>query len=228
VKNCLLIIFLISGLFSLFAQTQGASIKEMTGTVELKLPGTAEWAPAKVGDTVSTQTLISTGFKSIAVLAIGESVITVRPLTRLSLEELTALNTVEQVSLNLRAGRIRAEVTPPAGTKTDFTVRGPTVTASVRGTAFDFDTVNLRVSEGTVMLVPAVRGVPARPIPVSAGQSSYVDAASGKAMNPGTISETARQAPANSLPRNSGSPRVSAYPDAVPQGAVSVDVVLSD
>jgi hypothetical protein len=197
VKYCLLTVFLISGLFPLFAQTRDASIKEMTGTVELKLPDAADWIPAKTGDAVSAKTLISTGFKSFAVLAISESVITVRPLTRLSLEELTALDTTEQVSLSLRAGRIRAEVTPPAGGKTDFTVRGPTVTASVRGTAFDFDTVNLRVSEGTVMLASSAPGVPVRPVPVSAGQSSYMDTASGKVMNPGTAAEAARQAPAN-------------------------------
>jgi hypothetical protein len=94
---------------------------------------------------------ISTGFKSTAVVAVGGAVITVRPLTRLTLEEIAGGPGAEEAGIYLRAGRVRAEVTRPSGGTIDFSVRSPSVTASVRGTVFEFDTVNLSVGEGRVL-----------------------------------------------------------------------------
>jgi hypothetical protein len=131
---------------------QTARIQEISGTVEVKAPGAAGWEVAKAGQVLDTAALISTGFKSTALVRIGNSTVTVRSLTRLSLEELAAGKNEEQVTLNLRVGRIRADVKPPVGGKTDFTIRSPTVTASVRGTIFDFDGIRLRVEEGRVYL----------------------------------------------------------------------------
>jgi ferric-dicitrate binding protein FerR (iron transport regulator) len=42
------------------------------------------------------------------------------------------------------------EVKPPVGGSAAFSVRSPIATASVRGTAFEFDGVELRVEEGRV------------------------------------------------------------------------------
>jgi hypothetical protein len=100
--------------------------------------------------TIEKTARISTGFKSSAVIALGNSTITVRPLTRLTLEEIARLQDTEEAGLYLGTGRVRAEVAPPSGGKIDFTVRSPMATASVRGTTFDFDTVNLRVLEGRI------------------------------------------------------------------------------
>jgi hypothetical protein len=94
--------------------------------------------------------MISTGFRSTALIALENSTLTVRPLTRLSLEELQNIQGNETVGINLHTGRVRAEVSPPAAGKTTFTIRSPTATASVRGTAFDFDGMNLSVDEGQV------------------------------------------------------------------------------
>jgi hypothetical protein len=68
----------------------------------------------------------------------------------LSLEGLQSVQNNESAALYLETGRVRAEVNPPASGKTDFSVRTPTVTASVRGTAFAFDGVNLNVDKGDV------------------------------------------------------------------------------
>jgi hypothetical protein len=141
-------LLLMAGAALLAAQT--ARIREISGTVEIKRPGAPDWEAAKAGQALDTAALISTGFKSTALVDVGNSTVLVRPLTRLSLEELAG--TGERVALNLRAGRIRAEVKPPAGGKVDFTIRSPSVTASVRGTVFDFDGVRLRVEEGRVYL----------------------------------------------------------------------------
>jgi hypothetical protein len=134
---------------------QTARIQRITGTVEVKMPGAPEWEAAQAGQVLDRASLISTGFKSTALLSIGNSNITVRALTRLSLEEILAGREGEQVILNLQAGRVRVNVKPPTGGTTNFTVRSPIATASVRGTVFDFDGALLRVEEGRVYLATA-------------------------------------------------------------------------
>jgi hypothetical protein len=147
-RGLLVVLAVLAGGGVLFAQE--AFIKEFTGTVEIQEAGAAVWSRVEAGQQLRKDTIISTGFKSAAVISLGNSSLLVQPLTRLSLEELTSRQENEEVRLYLNTGRIRVEVTPPAGGKTDFTIRSPTITASVRGTAFDFDGVNLRVDEGVV------------------------------------------------------------------------------
>ena len=170
-----LVVFLCAG----FAAAQTGRITEISGTVELKPAGTAGFIPAKTGDTLSQDTIVSTGFKSSALITIGSSVITVRPLTRLSLAELSAAGNVETINVSLQSGRVRVDVNPPAGTRTNMTVRGPSATASVRGTGFDFDTRNLYVRHGVVAFQGAKGGV--RLVGEGAGSAL---GASGKAADP--------------------------------------------
>jgi hypothetical protein len=80
----------------------------------------------------------------------GSALITVRPLTRLTLTEIQAMQDTETINLNLQAGRVRVDVNPPAGTKASLEIASP---ASVRGTSFEFDTRNLRVNSGTVVFM---------------------------------------------------------------------------
>jgi hypothetical protein len=163
-----------------WAQTPGAVIRELRGTVETKDPGSSEWRPAALGQELEAETLLSTGFRSEAALDLGNSVLLVRPLTRLSLGEIAAAAGADRVEIQLRAGRIRADVRPPAGGNVEFTVRSPTATASVRGTSFEFDTVNLRVEEGTV----SFSGADQTAVFVAAGQSSSPDPVSGRTALP--------------------------------------------
>jgi hypothetical protein len=162
------ILLFISGGTLVHAQTV---IREITGTVEVKAPGSSAWVQATVGMELAQETSISTGFKGTAVVAMGNSRITVKPMTRLTLEEIiSTAGGNEQVDLFLQSGRVRAEVTPPSGGKTDFTVRSPTVTASVRGTLFEFDTINLNVIEGRVLFFSTTGSL----TPVRAGETSTV------------------------------------------------------
>lgn len=133
------------------AATLSATVTEVAGKVEYKLPG-KDWKPAKVGDIVPKGTIISTGFKSTALLTVGPSTITVKPVTRLSLEDLVESSSGTQTQLFLLAGRVKADVTPQSGKVTEFKVKSPTATASVRGTGFEFDGVNLLVERGLVEL----------------------------------------------------------------------------
>jgi hypothetical protein len=155
---------------------QTARIQQIAGKVEVKTPGAAEWQAAEAGQVLDTASLISTGFKSSALVRIGNSNITVQSLTRLSLEEIAAAQNEERITVNLRAGRIRANVKPPAGGTASFTVKSPIATASVRGTVFDFDGSRLRVEEGRVYLnTENTAGVY-----ISAGHAAAADLETGK------------------------------------------------
>jgi ferric-dicitrate binding protein FerR (iron transport regulator) len=113
-------------------------------------------------------------------------------LTRLSLDEIFTAQNGEQVTLNLRAGRIRANVRPPTGGNTNFTVRSPTATASVRGTVFDFDGIRLQVEEGRVYLT----GTNASGVYISTGH----EAAEGPAGKIATTIETIKESLSPALP----------------------------
>jgi len=193
-KRLLLTMLLLAGAVFAFAQNSTAVIREVTGTVELKRGGSADWTAARAGDRIDKATMVSTGFKSFATLAVGNSILTVRPLTRLSLEELINMDTTENVNISLSTGRVRVEVSPPAGQRTNFTVRSPIATASVRGTSFEIDTNTIRVMEGTVSYASA--GSPAAySVSVSAGQESWVDADASAALNPMDAAEINRTLP---------------------------------
>jgi hypothetical protein len=128
---------------------QTAALREARGDVEVRTPG-GVWHPALAGESLPAETIISTGFEGTALLELGSSTLTVRPLTRLSITELILLEGSEHTRIDLRAGRVRADVSPPSGGTVNFTLRSPTITASVRGTVFEFDGLSLRTHEGRV------------------------------------------------------------------------------
>jgi hypothetical protein len=162
-------------------------IREISGTVEIKASEGADWVPAARGQVLERHTIVSTGFKSSAIITIGNSTLSVHPLTRLSLEELIQVRDSEKVSLTLRTGRVRANVRPPAGGITDFVVRSPIATASVRGTFFEFNGTELRVDEGRVHL----SGEGLNGAYVGVGQFVRTDMETGRVI---TAAETAREA----------------------------------
>ena len=183
----LLTVVIAAGVFG-----QNGVIRELTGEVEIKPAGAESFTASKAGDTVARDTIVSTGFRSTAVIVIGSSTITVRPLTRLSLAEIQSAWEAENVNVNLQTGRVKVDVKPPAGTKANFTVQSTTASASVRGTSFEFDTVNLSANEGTVSFGSA-SGAPA--VMVQAGGSSFIGT-NGNAVSPAEVSAAALQPPA--------------------------------
>lgn len=158
-------------IFAQSASPEGVGvIRDLSGTVELKLAGSSDFIAASAGDVIAQSTIVSTGFKSSAVIVMGSSVISVRPLTRLSFAEIQSSSGAETVNVGLQTGRVRVDVNPPAGTRANVTVKSPSATASVRGTSFEFDTVNLTVNEGTV----AFSGNFGPAAMVNAGGTSFV------------------------------------------------------
>jgi hypothetical protein len=162
----------------LFAQN--ARFIELAGNVEIKAGGQAAWVAAAPDMEIGRDTVVSTGFKSTARIRVGNSILTIRPLTRLTLAELVQRGSDEEVDLYLETGRVRAEVRPPSGGKTDFTVRSPSVTASVRGTAFEFDTRRIEVENGRVLFASAN----GQAVYVDGGEKSYVDETKSRVVPP--------------------------------------------
>jgi len=172
-KRIFLAIFALLAAATVFPQT--AVFKELSGKVEYQLAG-QEWRPAKAGAEVPKGTMISTGFKSMALIALGNASVLVKPLTRLTIEEIVRVEGSEAARLFLIAGRVRAEITPESGKTLDFSVRSSTATASVRGSGFDFDSVNLEKIRGKTRFVNLI------------GQSrTILDGETSKLANDGTV-----------------------------------------
>ena len=184
-----MILFILAAGSGIFAQT--GIIRELSGTVELKNAGSLSFIPAQKGDTLSQDTIISTGFKSTALIELGSAIITVRPLTRLTLTQIQTSQGNETINVNLQAGRVRVDVSPPAGTRTAMSVSSPIATASVRGTGFDFDTRTVKVNHGTV----SFKGNKGMGLLVNSGSSSRVEE-NGKAADPIQMRMAGLQPPA--------------------------------
>ena len=213
-----LVNLIVGGVFAQSPEQITAVIRELTGEVEIKHSGAPAFVPAKAGSEVAKDTIISTGFKSTAVIAVGNSVITVRPLTRLSLAEIQAAFGSEDVSVNLQTGRVKVDVKPPAGSKANFKVQSPSATASVRGTSFEFDTRRLKVLEGSV----AFMGGNKLAISVPAGGESYVETG-GTVADPVTVAEGDFQPPPPVGVESTSSAAAETTP-APTKGNVSVEV----
>ena len=207
--------------FCVFAQS--GVISEFSGTVELKTARSSSFVPAKTGDVVAADTIVSTGFRSTAVIKVGSSTIAVRPLTRLSLAEIRSESGSETLKVDLQAGRVRVDVKPPAGTRASTSVQSPSATASVRGTAFEFDAINLKVYEGTVVL----QGNDGKEVPVPAGASSYVDGY-GKIADPIAAGRQSLTPPAPVGTVSSGKPSSASPPQPPATGTINVTVNLKE
>jgi len=207
------------------AYAQSGVLKEMVGQVELKSPGSASFVAARAGDLIGEDTVVSTGFKSTAIIEVGSALLTVRPLTRLTLTEIYASSGAESVTVDLQAGRVKIDVKPPAGTKASFSVSSPISVASVRGTSFEFDVRNLYVYEGNVLykglrsegtLITAGYGIGISEKgnvvnPIAYGVDSYRPRMpEGIGANTGAVTIPTGSAPSN--PGSSGSPGSSGNP----------------
>jgi uncharacterized cupin superfamily protein len=95
------------------------------------------WKALKSGDTLISGTMISTGFKSEATVKLGASILTIKPLTRMTLTQLVEKEDTVDTELYLEVGNVKAEVNSLNNKKNGFTVKSPVATASVRGTVFE-------------------------------------------------------------------------------------------
>lgn len=134
-KNKTIILFSLLITFGCIqAFTLDASVVSITGKVEIQKNG--QWVALKKGDKVSQNAVISTGFKSSAVLSFNNTVFTLSPLTRITLEELSETSDKESAQIYLDVGKVKSSVSKTQNKRINYSVRGPVATASVRGTIF--------------------------------------------------------------------------------------------
>lgn len=107
---------------------------------------------ARVGDVVTTGMSVSTGFDASAELAVGASRVTVDPISFVEFAELSQSDEAADTTLDLSFGRVRSRVRSADQRRTDFEVRSPVSTATVKGTDFVYDGSLLTVFEGDVSL----------------------------------------------------------------------------
>ena len=147
-KLHILIIILLLTSSAVFAAD--AVIKNFTGRVEIQNAGSSSWSAVSQGQSIKTGTLISTGFNSNAVLDLGSSEIFLKPLTRVAVDDLATSGSTIKTDLNLKLGKIRADVKTTEGLKHNFTLRTPVSTAAVRGTVFEAGVSSLDVIQGMI------------------------------------------------------------------------------
>ena len=137
-------------LFTVFtaAAVETAVVKSFKGKVEIK--SGSSWTAVSKGMEIKAGSIISTGFKSTAVIDTGSSEIFVKQLTRMSLDELTKSGNTVKTNLNLRLGRVKANVKTSKGLKHNFTLKTPVSTAAVRGTVFESGVRSLDVESGSI------------------------------------------------------------------------------
>jgi hypothetical protein len=148
-----LIVLLASLAFALGAAE--VTVLSLSGSVEIKEPGRG-WAPASVGQTVASSSMISTGFGSRARLSAGGMDLNLQPLTRVTIDSLVSDGDTDRTAVSLQSGRVRA--TRPPVTRAnrstrrniDFRVSTPVATAAVRGTDFYTSHNKLETVEGLV------------------------------------------------------------------------------
>src|SRR5574344_1270439 len=153
-KNKSLAIFLASAvLCSAAVCAEDAKFVSVKGKVEVQ-NGTT-WTAVKSGDPVSKGQVISTGFKSQAVIQFKGSVFTLAPLTRMTLEQLADTPEKDDTQLFLDTGSVSASVKKTENKRVQITVRGSVATASVRGTEITTDALgHLSCTEGSTAYWP--------------------------------------------------------------------------
>lgn len=116
------------------AFAQEATIKAMTGDVEMQALPAKDFVAAAVGAKLKTGDFISTGYDSTAVLAFEDnSEVQVSAMTQLRIDEFLNKDNRTKTQLFLRVGSVQAKVKHTASIRSDFSVVTPTCTASVRG-----------------------------------------------------------------------------------------------
>lgn len=144
---------ILTGLFLVLAITiyPQATVKVIQGFAQSKENTSADWKPLKVGDKLQNGSIIYTGFKSTVIVQTVNATIEIKPLTQMTLASIIASENKITTDLELKYGKVKAEVNTNKETQTLFKVRSANSTASVRGTSFTFGEDELFVNHGTVL-----------------------------------------------------------------------------
>lgn len=155
-NNLIKILSVLSVLFISVSSSFAAEalVLSTTGTVEIGRDG--NWKPCTRGAIISEGDVISTGFKSEAIIKFNGSSMKLGSLTQVTLEQLASNEKKDSVSVYLSTGSVRSTVKHTSNKKVSYTVRNPVAVASVRGTKFSFNSDgHIKCYEGAVVVYPA-------------------------------------------------------------------------
>jgi len=114
-----------------------ATVIKVEGSADVKLPGADDWRPAAEGDALPEGSEVFTGNRSLVELAFADSsVVVVQSLTHLRIDRALREKATVRTDLDVRIGEVGVEV-KETGVKTDFKVRTPDFTVSIRGSQLD-------------------------------------------------------------------------------------------
>lgn len=132
------------------ATADEARVVSVRGLAQYRTAGGDKWTDLAQGVDVPVGAEISTGIGAAVVLDLRGSSVQVGALSRIRVAELAQSATAQRSVVDLRYGRVQAEVRRSVGRGTDFRVYTPISTAAVRGTEFIYDGQSLEVIHGDV------------------------------------------------------------------------------
>ena len=160
-----------------------AKFVSIEGKVEILEGGM--WIPIEEGDIIQEKgAVISTGFKSNAVVSVKGTNFTLGPLTRITIENMVAMENKDSTQIYIDSGSLKANVSSSDGRKVGFKVRSAVATASVRGTEFKVTSSGrLSVTQGLV----SFGGPEASSAEISKIEDNSADVAPSEESNAGTV-----------------------------------------
>ncbi len=139
-----------------------AKVSATKGKTEIQQNGV--WKALAPGDVLNKGAVIQTGFKSELTLQMKESVVTVGPLSRMTIEQLAEKQSKDDTRLYLDTGSLKANVKKTENRRVGFTVKSPVATASVRGTIIGvtntFQATSVSADEGSAAAWPSDNSAP--------------------------------------------------------------------
>lgn len=173
--------------FAVFAGFSASALEakfvSIEGKVEILEGGM--WIPVEEGDIIQERgAVISTGFKSNAVVSVKGTNFTLEPLTRITIENMVAMENKDSTQIYIDSGSLKANVSSSDGRKVGFKVRSAVATASVRGTEFKVTSSGrLSVTQGLV----SFGGSEASSAEVAKSEDNSTDVAPSEESNAGTV-----------------------------------------
>ena len=173
--------------FAVFAGFSASALEAKFVSIEGKLEilEGGMWIPVEEGDIIQERgAVISTGFKSNAVVSVKGTNFTLGPLTRITIENMVAMENKDSTQIYIDSGSLKANVSSSDGRKVGFKVRSAVATASVRGTEFKVTSSGrLSVTQGLV----SFGGPEASSAEVAKSEDNSTDVASSEESNAGTV-----------------------------------------
>ena len=176
--------------FAVFAGFSASALEakfvSIEGKVEILEGGM--WIPVEEGDIIQEKgAVISTGFKSNAVVSVKGTNFTLGPLTRITIENMVAMENKDSTQIYIDSGSLKANVSSSDGRKVGFKVRSAVATASVRGTEFRVTSSGrLSVTQGLV----SFGGPESSSAEISKIEDNSTDVAPSEESNAGTVAST--------------------------------------